>query len=228
MDVSPHSRCQALRTATIEDLAWLLGMARRLTHDAEDARDLTQETLTRACQHMDPDRSDPEKRAWLKRVLVNLHRDRLRRGRRLTIDPDEAVTFGSSEPDPRPVTETAALAALTNQHVRLAIARLPAAWGDAVMLVDIHGLSYEEASQRIGTRAGTVSSRVSRGRLHLREKLWDVAAAAGIVTDLVCDAAAEMLEAYAAGKTTLSESDFVAEHLAGCDRCLEAESRLEG
>ncbi|MFQ5554579.1 MAG: sigma-70 family RNA polymerase sigma factor [Acidimicrobiia bacterium] len=224
--MSPDSRCQALRTTTIDDLAWLYRTARRLTHDTEDARDLTQETLTRACQHMDPDRSDPEKRAWLKRVLVNLSRDRYRRRGRLIIDPNEGLTLGAGEPDPGAATEETALDALTDQHVRLAIARLPPAWGDAVTLVDIRGLSYEEASLRIGIRPGTVSSRVSRGRLHLRKELWEVAAAAGIVTDLVCDAAAELLKAYSDGKVTLAESSFVAEHLAGCGRCLEAEATL--
>ena len=41
----------------------------------------------------------------------------------------------------------------------------------AVLLVDVHGLSYEEASQSMGCSLGTVKSRVSRGRSSLRDYL---------------------------------------------------------
>ena len=41
----------------------------------------------------------------------------------------------------------------------------------AVLLVDVHGLSYEEASQSMGCSLGTVKSRVSRGRGSLRDYL---------------------------------------------------------
>ena len=41
----------------------------------------------------------------------------------------------------------------------------------AVLLVDVHGLSYEEAAQSMGCSLGTVKSRISRGRGALRDYL---------------------------------------------------------
>jgi len=108
---------------------------------------------------------------------------------------------------------------LSDDHVRLAIARLPRRFADAVMLVDLEGLSYERAAAQLDVKPGTVSSRVTRGRLHLRRELWELAAAEEIHTDTVCDAAAGMLQRYMQDETTKAEAAFVAAHLTHCTRC---------
>jgi RNA polymerase sigma-70 factor, ECF subfamily len=210
--------CLALRSAAVEDLRWVFGLALRMTGHREEAEDLTQEVLARACERMDPRRSEPEKRAWLKRVMVNLLADRRRRQARLEVLPSEPESLDQLEAS-APLPEMAALAHLTDGHVRLAITRLPRRFSDAVTLVDLEGFSYEQAAAQLNVRPGTVSSRVTRGRLHLRRELWELAAAEEIHTDTVCDAAAGMLRRYVDDETTPAEAAFITAHLTHCTRC---------
>lgn len=216
--LGPSDGCAGLRGAAVDDLRWLFGLALRMTGDREEAEDLTQEVLARACERMDPRRSEPEKRAWLKRVLVNLLADRRRRRVRLAVEPSAPESMEQFEAV-APLPETAALVRLTDDHVRLAVARLARRFGDAVTLVDLEGVSYEQAAARLAVKPGTVSSRVTRGRLHLRRELWELAAAEEIHTDTVCDAAAEMVHRYVRDETTQAEAAFVTAHLTHCPRC---------
>ena len=42
-----------------------------------------------------------------------------------------------------------------------------------VVLVDVQGLSYDEAAEAIGSAVGTVKSRLARGRRRLRDALME-------------------------------------------------------
>jgi RNA polymerase sigma-70 factor (ECF subfamily) len=52
-----------------------------------------------------------------------------------------------------------------------ALARLPLAQRQVILLVGLEGMSYEETSRILGIPVGTVRSRLSRGRDTLRELL---------------------------------------------------------
>ena len=104
----------------------LYRLARRLAGDADEARDLTQETFLRAARHVAAlPVTDEAAGAWLVRVLVNLCRDRARRRRtheRLTPRPSPV----SSPPGPESLgllrhQVRAALAALTPRRRAVAV-----------------------------------------------------------------------------------------------------------
>jgi RNA polymerase sigma-70 factor, ECF subfamily len=57
--------------------------------------------------------------------------------------------------------------------LRKAIARLPAPYRDALILVELHGCSYVEAASICGCELGTIRSRLSRARTFLADKLAD-------------------------------------------------------
>jgi RNA polymerase sigma-70 factor, ECF subfamily len=59
----------------------------------------------------------------------------------------------------------------TVDQVRCAIASLPPAYREVVVLCDLENLAYEEAADVLGCPIGTVRSRLSRGRMILTEKL---------------------------------------------------------
>lgn len=81
--------------------------------------------------------------------------------------------MGAASSDP----EHALLTTLLDEEVETALRQLPADYLDAVVLVDVQELSYEEAASAIGCPVGTVRSRLSRGRRLLYESLRDYAAA---------------------------------------------------
>jgi RNA polymerase sigma-70 factor (ECF subfamily) len=64
-----------------------------------------------------------------------------------------------------------------------AIESLPEVFRTTVMLVNVEGLAYDEAAEVLGVPAGTVRSRMKRGRTLLQKALWDHAKEAGLLED---------------------------------------------
>lgn len=141
----------------------LYGYARYLTMDPGRAEDLVQETCIRALASKRQPADDPAYRAWLFRILRNLHIDEGRRAsRRQAVEVDigtvdEVAMEYSSTPD-----------RLTDElDVRAAMARLRPDHAEILAMVDVGGLSYREAADVLDVPVGTVMSRVSRARAAL-------------------------------------------------------------
>ena len=66
-------------------------------------------------------------------------------------------------------------------EVETALASLPAEFREAVLLVDVEELSYQEVAEVLNVAIGTVKSRVSRGRAMLRDRLAEFAKEHGII-----------------------------------------------
>lgn len=152
----------------------------RLTQDAEEASDLTQETFLSALKAINKFRGEADLKTWLFRIAINESRNRFRwwkrRRRDVTISLD--MTIGESE---TPLSETfsnnslnpeeKALRGEREKLLREALNDLPDIFREAVVLCDIEGLSYEEIAQTLEVNIGTVKSRIARGRDELRRKL---------------------------------------------------------
>ena len=67
--------------------------------------------------------------------------------------------------------EQAALRGELGDYIQRAIMTLPHDQKSALVLVDIQGLSYEEAAEAMGASLGTVKSRLSRARGKVRDYL---------------------------------------------------------
>ena len=153
----------------------------RLTNDAEEARDLTQETFLRAFQSINRFRGDSTLKTWIYRIAINQARNRWRWWRRRR--RDATVSLDATD-DQR---ETPLAATLPNAHslnpeqetlarerelqLRDALLGLRQSYREAVILRDVEGFSYEEIAAALQISIGTVKSRISRGRLELRKKL---------------------------------------------------------
>jgi RNA polymerase sigma-70 factor (ECF subfamily) len=128
----------------------------------EDAEDLVQETFAKVLSKRRFIRSDDDL-GYLLRVLRNLHvsayRTRMRRPQEVPMLDDVSSISESSASMPERHLETSELYA--------AIAELPEAYRDAVVAVDLMGLSYRQAAKALGTREPTMTSRVYRGRQRL-------------------------------------------------------------
>lgn len=154
----------------------LLGLARALCRDPDQAADLAQETLIHAFNAFDRFRPDAPVRPWLRRILRNLFLDSLKTGRaRHEVRADGGL--GEDDPSPPDVAVDPAdpLAALERAELagwlREEIQALDPDRRQVVELCVIHELSFQEIAELTGVPVGTVASRLARGRATLRERM---------------------------------------------------------
>ncbi len=154
----------------------IYNVAYRLTGNAEDAADLTQDVFVRVLRNLHRYRPGTFD-GWLYRITKNLFLDQVRRRRRVKVEPltdEEWRAPQSDDPTPADVVERRTLEARLERGLR----RLPAEFRLAVVLCDVEGLSYEEIADATGWPMGTVRSRIHRGRKQLRVFLEEPAGGA--------------------------------------------------
>src|SRR6266704_1898889 len=117
-------------------------------------------------------------RAWLLQIAHNVFCRDYRQRKRMTWrtvdddDFDQLALVPGQMPDP----EEEVLRQLDRDELRHALAQLPETFRTAIVLVELQGLSCEEAAAVMGTPRGTVLSRLYRGRARLRQILEKVPA----------------------------------------------------
>jgi len=172
----------AFETLVNERSGEIYGLLYRLTENAEEARDLTQETFLRAFQSIVHFRGESDLRTWIYRIAINQARNRWRWWRRrrrdatVSIDAPEfgggrlgliATLKSNTIKDPEQDT----LANERERALKKALSSLRRVYREAVVLRDIEGFAYEEIAATLGISVGTVKSRLARGRQELRRKL---------------------------------------------------------
>ena len=137
-----------------------------LTGSREDAEDLVQETYERVLRRPRLMRREDDL-GYLYRTLRNTYFNARRTASRrpqVAAQLDDVPT-ASSRSDVQP--EQAAEINL----VLGAVAALPEAMREALVAVDVMGLSYAEAGKALGVHENTIPSRLARGRLKVAEAL---------------------------------------------------------
>jgi|SRR5215217_4060539 len=130
-----------------------------------DAEDLVQEAFVAVLRRPRMLHADDDV-GYLLRVLRNTFYSRYRSESRR---PRAANIGDHEELRERPSAAPEAMAA--SREVLSAVADLPQPYRAAVTAVDLVGLSYREAAQALGTREGTIMSRLHRGRAQVAEAL---------------------------------------------------------
>ena len=138
----------------------LRGFARSLSGNRDRADDLVQETLAKAIANRDKYREGTNLHAWLVTILRNQYYSEGRRRWREVSDAEGTYAARLTEPPQHP-------GHLELRDFLSALQLLPDEQREALVLVGASGLSYEEAAEVLGTRIGTVKSRVSRARARL-------------------------------------------------------------
>jgi RNA polymerase sigma factor (sigma-70 family) len=151
-----------------EHSARVYRLAYRLSGNAQDAEDLTQDTFIRVFRSL-ADYTPGTFEGWLHRITTNLFLDMVRRRQRIRFDalPEDAERLPGTAPSPEQMYVDTHL----DPQVQAALDALPPEFRAAVVLCDIEGLSYEEIARTLGIKLGTVRSRIHRGRVQLRESL---------------------------------------------------------
>jgi RNA polymerase sigma-70 factor (ECF subfamily) len=155
----------------------LYRIALRIVRDECVAEDAVQEAMIHAFRHIRSFRGGNFK-SWLARVTVNASYDELRRGKRHNGIPLELFTSEGDEVespdwmrDPATGPEERAEQSELQRALHSCIRSLVPDYRLMVILVDMEGMSYEEAAQVARIPVGTVKSRLARARMQLQKSL---------------------------------------------------------
>lgn len=142
-----------------KDRMW--GVAIRTCGDPDLAADAVQDAFLSAFRRGSSYRGDAAVTTWLHRIVVNACFDRLRRVKPTGQLPERDLSDGRDDHGQ----------AETRLDLRQALARLPEAQRQALVLVDMHAVPVAEAAALLGVPEGTIKSRCFRGRATLATML---------------------------------------------------------
>jgi RNA polymerase sigma-70 factor (ECF subfamily) len=147
-------------------------LARWLTRNDHDARDVVQEAALRAYRFLDGLRG--EAKPWLLALVRNACFDWLKANR-----PAELAGGDASLPEAieEHTPETLAFRALDRRMLNEALAALPAQFREVLILRELEDLAYQDIARITGAPIGTVMSRLARGRRLLADSLRTIARA---------------------------------------------------
>ena len=145
-----------------------------LSKKRDNVADMTQETLFRIATNIHSLKNPKNFKGWLNQIITNLFYDELRKKQRrpeiVSIDEEDCVVK-TQIPDRRCKPNEKCLSGELEQIIKDAILDLPEHFRIAIILRELHGLSYEEIASATNTNVGTVKSRIARARGKLQEGL---------------------------------------------------------
>ena len=165
----------------------------RMVGDPEEARDLTQETFTRALVKIESFRGEAGPYTWLFRIAVNLAISQLRKvSKRRTFSLESSGNgLGSRGQNSRGIGDDDQASALIDriaetrtdapemqtekkeqgEQVLAALGRLDAEYRAVLVMRDVEGFDYQQMAEVLDLPLGTLKSRLFRARLALRDEL---------------------------------------------------------
>jgi RNA polymerase sigma-70 factor (ECF subfamily) len=144
----------------------LYNFARWLTHDTSEAEDLVQETFAKALRGFSSFQAGTNFRAWMYRILRNSFLSS-RTGLKTTVpldgeNDDILLPAETSTPESKLIEQA------DRDTVQQALTELPVPFREILLLCEVEEMSYQEISETLVIPIGTVMSRLSRARKHLR------------------------------------------------------------
>jgi RNA polymerase sigma-70 factor, ECF subfamily len=171
----------------------LYSLARYLVDD--EAEDLVQECLIKACQGFPTLRDPLAAPAWFTTIMLNCARDRFRqRERRVVETPlDDVESFSLyrtiAEEDPFPYSDSLHVDFLCRfgpEDVWAVLRQIPELYRVPLVVVHMQDVATKQAARMLGLPLGTLLARLHRGRKLFEKHLWTYA----VEHDLLKDAAA--------------------------------------
>lgn len=149
----------------------LYARAMRMARSPSRAEDLVQDTMVRALRFEQQYRPGTNLRAWVGQILRTVFLSHCRRRKREL----RALDRLQSDPCAWVHPEASALMRSLSPAPASALASLSEAYRQVVRLVDLQGLTYREAAERLDVPVGTVMSRLHRARRLLAALLTEPA-----------------------------------------------------
>jgi RNA polymerase sigma factor (sigma-70 family) len=165
----------------------MYNFAYRLTLDADDAKDLLQDTYLKAYRFIDSFQKGTNAKAWLFRILKNSFINDYRKKSKepSKVDYQEVESYYNSEEVDRQITpdlRVEALKDMIGDEISNALNALDVDFRTVIILCDLEGFKYEEMAKILDIPIGTVRSRLHRARNLLKEKLSEYAKEMGYKT----------------------------------------------
>lgn len=177
----------------------LYRLAYRLTFNSADAEDLVGDAVTKAWVSYGTLENTNRFRPWIFRILHNCFVDNYRKKSVRPVeenydehyterDDDEVLTILFNQSDDflnwwaNPEKEVANN--MLGDQIMAAIDNLPEVFRLVVILINIDGLSYDEAAEVLDVPPGTIRSRMRRGRTLLQKTLWVQAEESGLINSM--------------------------------------------
>ena len=154
----------------------------RLLRDTDEATACAQDVFVEVWRGIRSFRGDSSLATWLHAVAVHQCRQAIRRKQRIRERGEYSLDSTAGEGDSgRPLSERLAAKnrapdrgleeADAASLVSRALGMIPHAFREAIVLRELEGMTYQEAARALGVRAGTLKSRISRGRAALQQAL---------------------------------------------------------
>lgn len=173
MAPADHDHRAAFEATCVPLMRTLYAVAVRLTRKPEDASDVVQETLLRAYRTFGNYQPGTNARAWLFKILHTVFLNRHRRDRR------SASWLPLHEVEERlPAGNAPVGGVFPAAELEWALRSLPEPFRAAILMVDVEGLTYEEAAEALACPVGTLRSRLHRARAMMLARLQPEPAAA--------------------------------------------------
>ena len=160
------SRAAAQRLA-IRHLRACRAVALAVTGDVAAAEDVAQDAFVQAIERIDDCRKPDRFREWLLQIARNRARNHVRDGRSDRHDSLEVVPLHSRLPQPDAAAERAEL----RDSLLAALATLPEARREVLLLHDLEGWAHHEIADLLGLPEGTVRSHLHHARRAMRNEL---------------------------------------------------------
>ena len=162
----------AFETLVLEYEKNVYSITQRMTGNAEDAADMTQETFIKAYNSLQNFRGDSKFSVWLYRIATKVCLDFLRSKSRkptlsLSVEDDDGEETQMDIADESQSPEVLLERGLTRDAVRRGLNALNEEYRQILLLREIQGLSYEEIASVLTLEVGTVKSRIFRARKKL-------------------------------------------------------------
>jgi RNA polymerase sigma-70 factor, ECF subfamily len=155
-------------------------LARRLTGNEEDARDVVQDAYLRAWRGIGKFRGEAQFSTWMYRITANAAATHVRKRRRHRTEPiDETFEPADTRPEVQPALQAESADSL--ERIARAVDELPPKLRSLVVLKDVYGLSHEAIAEELGISVPAAKVRLHRARRKLRDLLYEEGAEAHAV-----------------------------------------------
>ena len=158
--MSPHTRFEE-RVLPHLDAGY--NLARWLTRNVDDSEDVVQDACVRALKYSGSLR-DGDARAWFLTIVRHAFYDWCKRNRPAEIVKDDGTAISMAADDSAIDPQQAALRNADSRVLSDAIAELPLAYREVLILRELEELSYKEIARIADIPIGTVMSRLARAR----------------------------------------------------------------